>query len=51
MMHKMDHPNVMKLTDCHEDNQYIYLVMDLMADDLRNIINRNNPPMDENVAK
>ena len=50
-MQKLDHPCIIKLIDWYEANDHMCLVMDLMADDLRNIVTLNQGPMDEIVAK
>ena len=50
-MQKLDHGNIMKLNDTHEDDDFLYLVMDLMADDLRNIVNINSNPLDETFSR
>lgn len=46
VMKSLNHDNIMSLLDQHEDDEVMYLVMDLMTDDLRNIINYNNSPLD-----
>ena len=40
----------MNLLDWFEVSDYMCLVMDIMADDLRNIFNLNNGPLEEQVA-
>ena len=50
-MSTFEHPNIMKLLDKYEDEQMLCLVMELMADDLRNIVNMNDGPLEEEFAK
>ena len=47
----MNHQNVMKLVSSFEDDKQLCLVMDLMADDLRNVVNNNDSPLDEQFAR
>lgn len=47
----MDHPNVMKVIDTYEDKKLIFLVMDLMVDDLRNVVMNNQNRLDEQFVK
>lgn len=37
-MSESDHANVMGVTDFGEDEDYMFLVMELMVDDMRNAI-------------
>ena len=37
-MDKLNHSNVMNLENFHEDSDNIYLVMDLMVDDIYNVV-------------
>ena len=41
----------MKLQDHYQDEDTLCLVMDLMTDDLRNIVNNNNGPLEEAFAQ
>ena len=35
LMKRLQHPNIIELEDAYEDGKYICLVMELMANDLR----------------
>lgn len=48
---ELDHENIMKATDYFEDADRVYLVMDLMIDDLRNAINMSTGPFTEQYSK
>ena len=50
-MQKLDHGNIMKVCDAHEDEDYLYFVMDLMTKDLRDVVNSNNNPLDEEFTR
>ena len=50
-MESMDHVNVMKLHDSYEDDDHLYLVMDLMVEDMRNIVISNNKPLKEKFTR
>ena len=51
IMESLDHENVMKLLDSYEDDEHLYLVMDLMVEDLRNIVINNNKPLKEKFIR
>ena len=46
-----DHENIMNVKDTYEDDRAMCLVMDLMADDVRNIKNINDHPLQEEFAR
>lgn len=50
-MRGLDHINIIELVDSYEDDEYICLVMDLMAGDLRNIMVSCDQPFDEDTTK
>lgn len=50
-MNRIEHENVMKLVDCHEDNENVYLVMPRMIDDFRSAMNIANKPFNEEYAR
>lgn len=50
-MSKLDHAGIMKILDNYEDNKSIYLVMDLMGADLRNLTNTFDQPFEEKFAR
>ena len=47
----LKHDHVMHLIDNHEDESHLYLVMDLMIDDFRNVYKKLKCPMKEEYAK
>lgn len=50
-MQELDHKNIISLVDWFEDDECLCLIMDLMADDLRNIMVSCDQPFDEDTAK
>ena len=50
-MQKLDHPCIIKLNDWYEANDYMCLVMELMVDDVRSILQIHQGPMDEIVSR
>lgn len=50
-MQILDHPNIMKILDSQEDSSYQYLIMDLMIDDLRNVLNNNYGILEEEFVR
>ena len=50
-MSKLNHENIISLIDSYEDDYCLYLVMDLMADDVRNVMVNCNQSFDEDYAK
>ena len=50
-MRKMNHHHFMKLIDSYEDENELYLVTDLKADNLRNVLNDNYGPLEGEFAK
>lgn len=51
LLSKLNHENVISLIDFYEDDYCLYLVMDLMADDVRNVMANCNQSFDEDFAK
>ena len=51
LMMRLKHPNIMGLVDFHQDSKSVCLVMDLMTDDLRNVVNVTNYPLEEDFAR
>ena len=51
MIRRLNHENVIEITDKHEDDEFLYLVMDLMTDDLRNVMLGCDMPFDEATAR
>lgn len=51
IMSQLDHQNIIGLTESYEDDYCLYLVMDMMADDLRNVMTSCDQAFDENTAK
>ena len=51
LMQSLDHPNIMKLLDYFEDDRHIYMVMDLMIDDVRNVMLSKPGRFDEVIAR
>lgn len=49
-MSELDHSNIISLIESYEDDFCLYLVMDMMADDLRNIMSDSNEAFDEQHA-
>lgn len=47
----LDHENIIHLIESFEDDFCIYLVMDMMADDVRNVMDQYDQAFDENYAK
>ena len=50
-MGELDHQNIIGLIESYEDDYCLYLVMDIIADDIRNVMNSCNQAFDENMAK
>ena len=50
-MQKLDHPNIMKLLNHQEDEQCLYLIMDLMVEDLRNVMLQNGKVLKESLVR
>ena len=51
MMHKVDHPKVMRVRDTFEDENSLLFVMDFKVDDLRNLVNELEAPLNETFAR
>ena len=51
IMNGLSHKNIINLIETYEDDYCLYLVMDLMADDLRNVMESCNQAFDEVTAK
>lgn len=51
IMSQMDHANITKPNDHFEDAEYIYIVMNLLVDDMRNIMNQCEGRFTEDYAK
>ena len=50
-MNGLSHQNIIGLIETYEDDYCLYLVMDLMADDLRNVMLSCDQAFDEVTAK
>ena len=50
-MNSLDHQGIMKATQFSESETSMFIVMDLMGDDLRNLILNNSHPFEENFAR
>ena len=50
-MENLNHPCVTKLNDFYEDSQQIYIVMDLMLSDMRDLMIEVNAPIKELDAR
>ena len=51
IMSSMEHPCIAKLNDFYEDPQYIYIVMDLMLSDMRDLMIEVNAPIKESDCR
>jgi len=51
IMSTVDHPCIAKLNDFYEDPQYIYIVMDLMLSDMRDLMIEVNAPIKESDCR
>ena len=51
IMNSLDHHGIMKATQFCESSNSIFVVMDMMGDDLRNLILNNSHPFEESFAK
>ena len=50
-MGELDHQNIIDLIESYEDDYCLYLVMDIMADDVSNVMTSCNQSFDEDMAK
>lgn len=51
IMKRVSHKNIINLIDSYEDSNLLYLAMDLMTDDLRNIMISAGRPFKELLAR
>ena len=51
IMSTLSHPCVVQLRDFHEDSENIYMVMDLMLSDMRDLMIEVNAPVKERDAR
>lgn len=51
IMETLSHPCVVQLRDFHEDQEHIYMVMDLMLSDMRDLMIEVNAPVKERDAR
>jgi serine/threonine protein kinase len=51
IMGELDHHNIIGLIESYEDDYCLYLVMNMMADDVRNVMINCDQAFDENTAK
>lgn len=51
IMNGLDHSNIINLIESYEDEECLYIVMDLMADDLRNVMVSCDQAFDPNTAR
>ena len=50
-MKSLDHPNIVKAEGYYEDNDYVIIVMEIMAFDLRNLLLKVDIVIDESLIK